>query len=87
VARIRASVAAQPGLAVCGASYDGIGIPACIASARAAADQVIARLAGRARTATSSSAWASEPASAAQAPGPSLAAQVPGPSSAEADVP
>ncbi len=25
---------AQPGLAVCGAAYDGIGIPACIASAR-----------------------------------------------------
>ena len=48
VARIRASVAAQPGLAVCGASYDGIGIPACIASARAAADQVIAYLAARA---------------------------------------
>ena len=78
VARIRASVAAQPGLAVCGASYDGIGIPACIASARAAADQVIAGVAAWARTATSSSALASEPAS---------AAQVPGPSSAEADVP
>ena len=78
VARIRTSVAAQPGLAVCGASYDGIGIPACIASARAAADQVIAGLAAWARTATSSSALASEPAS---------AAQVPGPSSAEADVP
>jgi len=44
VARIRACVAAQPGLAACGASYDGIGIPACIASARAAADQVIAYL-------------------------------------------
>ena len=48
VARIRAAVAAQPGLAVCGASYDGIGIPACIASARAAADQVIAGLTARA---------------------------------------
>jgi oxygen-dependent protoporphyrinogen oxidase len=47
VARIRAAVAAQPGLAVCGASYDGIGIPACIASARAAADQVMAGLAAR----------------------------------------
>jgi oxygen-dependent protoporphyrinogen oxidase len=44
VARIRASIAAQPGLAACGASYDGIGIPACIASARTAADQVIAYL-------------------------------------------
>jgi oxygen-dependent protoporphyrinogen oxidase len=27
-------------LAVCGAAYDGVGIPACIASARAAVDRV-----------------------------------------------
>jgi protoporphyrinogen/coproporphyrinogen III oxidase len=47
VARIRASVAAQPGLAVCGAAYDGLGIPACIATARAAADQVLKHLANR----------------------------------------
>jgi protoporphyrinogen/coproporphyrinogen III oxidase len=47
VARIRAAVATQPGLAVCGALYDGIGIPACIASARLAADQVIAHLESR----------------------------------------
>jgi protoporphyrinogen/coproporphyrinogen III oxidase len=45
VTGIRESLAGQPGLAACGASYDGIGIPACIASARAAADQVIAYLA------------------------------------------
>jgi oxygen-dependent protoporphyrinogen oxidase len=45
VARIRAGVAAEPGLAVCGAAYDGIGIPACIASARQAADRVLAHLA------------------------------------------
>ena len=39
VARIRADVARVPGLAVCGAAYDGVGIPAVIASAhRAAAD-------------------------------------------------
>jgi oxygen-dependent protoporphyrinogen oxidase len=44
VAAIRASVASQPGLAVCGAAYDGIGIPACIATARAAADQVAGHL-------------------------------------------
>jgi protoporphyrinogen/coproporphyrinogen III oxidase len=44
VARIRASVASQPGLAVCGAAYDGVGIPACIATARAAASQVTAFL-------------------------------------------
>ena len=48
VAAIRASVAAQPGLAVCGAAYDGIGIPACIATARTAADAIMAYL--RART-------------------------------------
>jgi protoporphyrinogen/coproporphyrinogen III oxidase len=47
VERIRASVAAQPGLAVCGAVYDGVGIPACIASARMAADQVLAYLGSR----------------------------------------
>jgi oxygen-dependent protoporphyrinogen oxidase len=40
VARIRAAVAAVPGLAVCGAAYDGVGIPACIGSARAAVDRV-----------------------------------------------
>ena len=48
VSRIRACVAAQPGLAVCGAAFDGIGIPACIASARLAADQVLAYLETRA---------------------------------------
>jgi protoporphyrinogen/coproporphyrinogen III oxidase len=47
VQRIRASVAGQPGLAVCGAVYDGVGIPACIASARLAADQVLAYLGSR----------------------------------------
>jgi protoporphyrinogen/coproporphyrinogen III oxidase len=45
VARIRAAVAAQPGLAVAGAAYDGVGIPACIATAHSAADQIIAHLA------------------------------------------
>jgi protoporphyrinogen/coproporphyrinogen III oxidase len=47
VARIRAGVAAQPGLAVCGAAYDGVGIPACIASAGKATAQVLAQLAAR----------------------------------------
>jgi oxygen-dependent protoporphyrinogen oxidase len=47
IASIRASVATQPGLAVCGAAYDGVGIPACIASARTAADQIIAHLQAR----------------------------------------
>ena len=36
VARVRAAVAGVPGLAVCGAAFDGVGVPACIGSARAA---------------------------------------------------
>jgi oxygen-dependent protoporphyrinogen oxidase len=36
VARIRAAVAEVPGLVLCGAAYDGVGIPSVIASARAA---------------------------------------------------
>jgi oxygen-dependent protoporphyrinogen oxidase len=39
---VRRQVAALPGLAVCGAAYDGVGIPACIASGTAAARQVLA---------------------------------------------
>ncbi|MEW2166710.1 protoporphyrinogen oxidase [Streptomyces sp. NPDC007084] len=38
VARVREHVGKLPGLAVCGAAYDGVGIPACIASAYAAVD-------------------------------------------------
>ena len=50
VVKIRAALATQPGLAVCGAAYDGIGIPACIATARAAVGQVLDALtAGRGR--------------------------------------
>ncbi len=40
VARIREHVGKLPGLAVCGAVYDGVGIPACIASAYAAVDRL-----------------------------------------------
>lgn len=40
VARVREYVAKLPGLAVCGAAYDGVGIPACVASAYAAVDQL-----------------------------------------------
>ena len=40
VARIRAAVAGVPGLAVCGASYDGVGIPAVIGSAHRAAREL-----------------------------------------------
>ena len=46
VARIRAAVGEHAGLAVAGAAYDGVGIPACIATARSAADQIIAQLTG-----------------------------------------
>ena len=47
IAAIRAAVAKQPGLAVAGAAYDGVGIPACIATAKSAATQVAAHLAAR----------------------------------------
>jgi protoporphyrinogen/coproporphyrinogen III oxidase len=40
----RQAVAAVPGLAVCGAAYDGVGIPACVASARMAADRILAQV-------------------------------------------
>jgi protoporphyrinogen/coproporphyrinogen III oxidase len=40
VRRIRAAVAEVPGLAVCGAVYDGVGVPACIRTGVAAAAQV-----------------------------------------------
>lgn len=46
VARVREHVSKLPGLAVCGAAYDGVGIPACIASAYAAVDQLGGDLAG-----------------------------------------
>jgi oxygen-dependent protoporphyrinogen oxidase len=42
VARIRAGIATQPGLAICGAAYDGVGIPACIGTASLAVEQVLA---------------------------------------------
>ncbi|GAA1794218.1 protoporphyrinogen oxidase [Nocardioides hankookensis] len=40
VARIRVAVDAVPGLAVCGAAYEGVGIPAVIASAQRAAARI-----------------------------------------------
>jgi oxygen-dependent protoporphyrinogen oxidase len=53
VAAIRAAVAGRPGLAVAGAAYDGVGIPACVATARSAAAQVTTYLAGRSRAVAS----------------------------------
>jgi oxygen-dependent protoporphyrinogen oxidase len=47
VRNIRSAVAKVPGLAVCGAAYDGLGIPACIASAERAATQVLDALSPR----------------------------------------
>ncbi|MFC4009670.1 protoporphyrinogen oxidase [Nonomuraea purpurea] len=47
VARVRAAVAMQPGLAVCGAAYDGIGVPACVATARTAAARILDHLSRR----------------------------------------
>lgn len=46
VGRIRAALAAVPGLAACGAAFDGVGVPACIASARDAVDRVVGELGG-----------------------------------------
>jgi oxygen-dependent protoporphyrinogen oxidase len=42
VARVRSAIAGVPGLAVCGAAYDGVGIPAVIGSAHRAAAVVLA---------------------------------------------
>jgi protoporphyrinogen oxidase len=44
VARIRAAVAVVPGLAVCGATYEGVGVPACIRTGLSAADEVLATI-------------------------------------------
>ncbi|MFF3340326.1 protoporphyrinogen oxidase [Streptomyces flavidovirens] len=41
VARVRGEVAKLPGLRVCGAAYDGVGIPACVASGWRAADEIM----------------------------------------------
>ncbi|WP_409238081.1 protoporphyrinogen oxidase [Streptomyces sp. PA5.6] len=40
VARVRAAVAKLPGLALCGAAYDGVGVAACVATGTAAARQI-----------------------------------------------
>lgn len=44
IASVRADLDDVPGLAVCGAAYDGIGIPACIASASYAVAKVLSDL-------------------------------------------
>ncbi|MEU7898862.1 protoporphyrinogen oxidase [Nonomuraea sp. NPDC049152] len=47
VARVRAAVAVEPGLAVCGAAYDGLGVPACVSTARTAAARILDHLGDR----------------------------------------
>ncbi|MEU6930982.1 protoporphyrinogen oxidase [Streptomyces sp. NPDC046374] len=42
IARVRAAVAGLPGLRLAGAAYEGVGIPACVASGHRAADEIIA---------------------------------------------
>lgn len=44
VARVRAATEALPGLELAGAAYEGVGIPACIASGRGAAARVATHL-------------------------------------------
>ncbi|MEU6121123.1 protoporphyrinogen oxidase [Streptomyces sp. NPDC047123] len=44
VRRIRAGVAEQAGLAVCGGAYDGVGVGQCVASALKAAEEVLGGL-------------------------------------------
>ncbi|HHU09777.1 MAG TPA: protoporphyrinogen oxidase [Intrasporangiaceae bacterium] len=41
IARVETAIAGVPGLEVCGAAYGGVGIPAVIASARAAASRLL----------------------------------------------
>ncbi|OEV04491.1 protoporphyrinogen oxidase [Streptomyces oceani] len=50
VARVRRALGALPGLAVCGAAYDGVGIPACVGSADAAVAEVTRTSADRTST-------------------------------------
>ena len=51
VARIRAAMQGLDGLALAGAAYEGVGVPACIASGRAAAQTVVTHLRSRAQRA------------------------------------
>jgi oxygen-dependent protoporphyrinogen oxidase len=60
VASVRASLANQPGLAVCGAAMDGVGIAACVASATAAAAKIEQEL-GLASTAEHRVEWQQKP--------------------------
>jgi oxygen-dependent protoporphyrinogen oxidase len=47
VARLRSELSSRPGLAVCGAAYDGVGIAACLGSADTAVNKITSDLEGR----------------------------------------
>ena len=44
ITRLRFELADRPGLAVCGAAYDGVGVTACLGSAAMAVDKITADL-------------------------------------------
>jgi oxygen-dependent protoporphyrinogen oxidase len=46
VRTLRSGLAAHPAIAVAGAAFDGVGIPACIASGRTAAETLLGKLGG-----------------------------------------
>ncbi|MET9952043.1 protoporphyrinogen oxidase [Streptomyces sp. NPDC006339] len=46
VERVRTAVAGLPGLRLAGAAYQGVGIPACVASGRRAADEILEEIPG-----------------------------------------
>ncbi len=50
--RLRGVIDGQPGLAVCGAALDGVGVAACLASATAAVAKIVADLGGAGPVAT-----------------------------------
>lgn len=52
VARLRDVVTGQPGLALCGAALDGVGVAACLASATTAVAKIVADLGGAESVAT-----------------------------------
>jgi oxygen-dependent protoporphyrinogen oxidase len=47
VARLQRSIATVPGLEIAGSLLNGVGVPACIGTARAAAERIATHLAGR----------------------------------------
>lgn len=47
VARIRSLISSLPAITVCGAAYDGVGVPSCVASGETAGAQILRRLRSR----------------------------------------